>query len=113
MKKIKDKKQIIEFVGNLNYLNFIEFKDIVTDSVKVVMTVASLSMLDMEKLTGIHHDTLKNILFLNRTGIFRTYSKLNKFVKQVILADEKKDKHFGFEELETLILDDNYTGDIN
>lgn len=113
MENINKDKKVIEFVGNFNCTNFKELKHIVIDSVKTIMTVASLSMLDMEKLTGIHHDTLKNILILERVGIFRTYSKLNMFVKSVIIADEKKDKHFGFDEIKEFVLDENLTGDIN
>lgn len=113
-------KNVIEFVGNLNYKNYKELKDIVIDSVNIIMSVSNLTIYGLSKLTKIHHNTLKNILILNKTGIFRTYSNLNQFVKKVIIAEDKNDKHFGFEntgvendDVPLLVLDENFTGDIN
>lgn len=116
MKRTEKKENIVEFVGNLNRSNFLENAKIVVDSVNIIMAVSDFSIADLERLTKIHNITLRRILIYNRTGIFQTYNKLNNFVKKVIVAEEKNDKFFGFENsgiVETLILDDNFTGDIN
>jgi hypothetical protein len=115
MVKDKEKSRVVEFVGNLNRSNLDEHIDIILDSVDVIMAVFELTISGLERITRIHHDTLRKILKFRKKGMFKTYNKLNNFVKRVIIAEEKNDKHFGFEstEVERLVLDENFTGDIN
>lgn len=113
MEKGLKKSQIIEFVGNLNRSNLDENIEIILKSVDAIMSVSDLSIAGIEKLTGIHHDTLRKILFKRKKGMFTTYNKLNNLIKRVIIADEKYDKSFGYTELPILSLDDNYSGDVN
>jgi len=110
MEKTPQNANKVEFVVNLNRLNFKDHIDTIIDSVNLISAVSDISIADLERLTGIHNITLRRILMHNIPGIFRTYNRLNNFVRKVITQNAKE---YNTDEVEMLVLDENITGDIN
>ncbi len=111
MKKCNKNKESVEFVVNLSRLNLHDNINTIINSVNVIVSVSDLSIRDLSRLTGVHDHTLRKLLGGKVIGIFRTYNKLNNFVKGVILANNNT--LFGASDIPTLVLDEDEVGDIN
>ena len=84
---------VLEYVKNLTNENYKEKVEIIINSINNIVMISSLSIKELSELAGLHRATVSRVLSSklcdNKGAIcrFKTYSKLNNFVRQVMETD--------------------------